>query len=469
MQTQSWHILTYMKSKYLEALDYLYSFTDYEKQSGYTYSPDRFDLRRVERLLELLGNPHRTFKAVHGAGTKGKGSTSAMIASILQAAGYRTALYTSPHLHTFRERMRLDGELIAERAVIRGVERLRSVAPQVPEITTFELITALAFDYFASPSGDGTARKAEWAVLEVGMGGRLDATNVVTPLASVITSISYDHVMYLGDTLAAIAAEKAGIIKPGVPVISAPQPIEALQVIERTAEKVGTSLTLVGRDWQHESIHTSAEGQRFLAFPTANRSGKRAYALPLLGQHQQVNATTALATIAQLRKAGLNVPDEVIYAGLRSVRWPGRLEILGRRPWVIADGAHNGDSMQKLRAALTELFKYKDMILVFGASADKDVDGMLDAILPAATHVLVTQARHPRAAAPEALIEHISTRGKRARAIPVGQVLGEALALADEDDLICVTGSLFVIAELRAAWFKYKRQPLPPSDPLDFE
>lgn len=459
-----------MNGEYQSAIDYLYHFTDYEVQSGYVYSPDRFDLARVERLLALLDHPQRSFRAVHVAGTKGKGSTSAMIASILRHAGYHTGFYSSPHLHTFRERIQIDGECISRKEVIAGVERLRAVAPQVPEITTFELITALAFDHFARCAGTASSAEreapcpAEWAVLEVGMGGRLDATNVVTPEVSVITSISYDHMLYLGDTLAEIAGEKAGIIKPGVPVVSAPQPEEALQAIQQVCAEKEAPLTLVGRDWQWESAHVSTQGQRFWACPTADRSARTLYSLPLLGRHQQVNATVALAAVDQLRVAGVDIPVQATLDGLESVRWPGRLEILGRHPWVIVDGAHNGDSMLKLRATIDELFAYKELILIFGIFADKDVSSMLDAILPAAARVLVTQSHHPRAAQADSIVEQIAARGGQARAVSLDQALDEALSVAGNDDLICATGSLNLVAELRAAWFRHIGQPLPPSD-----
>jgi dihydrofolate synthase/folylpolyglutamate synthase len=445
-----------MRNSYQAALDYLYRFTDYEKQSGYIYSPDRFNLARVRQLLALLGNPHCTFQSVHIAGTKGKGSTAAMIASILQQAGYRTALYTSPHLHTLRERIQVDGEMISEADVVAGVERLKAVE-QVPEITTFELITALAFDYAAR-------QKAELAVLEVGMGGRLDATNVVTPMVSVITPISYDHMMYLGDTLGKIAAEKAGIIKPGVPVVSAPQVPEAERVIEHIAAERNAPLTWVGRDWCWQSIRTATKGQQFAAWPSSDLPSKQTYSLPLLGRHQQINATTALATIGQMRAQGMPIADQAIHVGMRTVHWPGRLEVLDRRPWVIVDGAHNGDSMQKLRTALQELFPYTKLILVLGISADKDIVAMLDAILPAADQVLVTQARHPRAIVPGALAERIAARGTRVQTVPIEQAVDTALRLANEDDLICATGSLFLVADFKATWLKHNQKPLPPSD-----
>lgn len=461
-----------MRTEYQQALDYLYSFTDYASQSGYPYNPERFDLRRVDHLLALIGDhtglgvPHRAFKTIHVAGTKGKGSTSAMLASILRASGYRTGLYTSPHLHSFRERIQVNGQPISASQLVAGVDVLRLVAPQVPEITTFELITALAFYHFAQD-------KCEVAVIEVGMGGRLDATNVIEPMVSVITSISYDHMMYLGDTLAAIAAEKAGIIKPGIPVVSAPQEQEAQEVIERFAVEKGCSLTLVSRDWKWQNVSSSAQGQQFEVWrhtdAPSNKQQVSTYRLSLLGRHQQENATTALAAITQLEAMGLDIAEHARYVGLENTQWPGRLEVLNQSPWVIVDGAHNGYSMLKLRAAIQELFPHKNTILILGASADKDIDSIFDAILPIAGHVLLTQSTHPRAATAESLLERITARADHSdrgdpiaaiQAVPIDQALDTALRAADKNDLICVTGSLFVVADLRAAWLTQTGKPV---------
>ena len=328
---------------YRDALNYLYSFTDYEKRGFAAYAPEFYDLDRVRHLLALMGEPQRAFRAVHIAGTKGKGSTAAMIESVLRAAGYRTGLYTSPHLHSFRERIQEAGELIPEAGVIRLVEEMQPLVARVDGVTTFEIITCLAFAWFAE---QGVA----WAVVEVGLGGRLDATNVLHPAVTVITPISYDHVAILGDTLTQIASEKAGICKPGVPLVSAPQPGEALATIRGVCERLGAPLTLVGRDWTWQSGAADLDGQAFTV-----RHGKRVsfeLHLPLLGEHQLVNATTAAAVLSVLEQGGLEVPPSALREGLQAVRWPGRLEILGREPLVVADGAHNGDSARKLIAAL---------------------------------------------------------------------------------------------------------------------
>jgi dihydrofolate synthase / folylpolyglutamate synthase len=294
-------------------------------------------------------------------------------------------------------------------------------------------------------------------------------------MVSVITPISYDHMLYLGDTLAAIAAEKAGIIKPGVPVVSAPQSQQAQQVIEQIAAERGCPLTLVGRDWTWRNVSSSVHGQQFEVCECKSglSNGQRpsTYCLSLLGRHQQENATTALAAVARLTSMGLDIPPDARYAGLEKTEWPGRLEILHQHPWVIVDGAHNGDSMQKLRAAIAELFPHKNLILILGASMDKDMDAMFDTILPAARHILLTQSHHPRAALAASLAERIAARaasrdnqdkeGTVTHIVSIEQALDAALQLAEQDDLICITGSLFVVADLRAAWLGRAGKPVP--------
>jgi dihydrofolate synthase/folylpolyglutamate synthase len=448
---------------YAEALAYIYSFTDYEKQTAYLYAPERFDLRRVQRLLAALGDPHRRFDSLHIAGTKGKGSVAAMSEQMLRQAGYRTGLFTSPHLHTFRERMRVDGELIPEDTVVQGIQVLQPHVSSVPGLTTFELITALAFWYFAQ-------RAVDIAVVEVGLGGRLDATNVITPLVSVITSISYDHTAILGNTLAAIAREKGGIIKPGVPVVSAPQPEEALAVIDRICEERSAPLSLVGRDWQWSPKSATSEGQSFTAHSsTEDRDEVQpppSYWIPLLGQHQLVNATVALAAMDALRDQGLRIPLSAVREGLREVSWPGRLQVLGQRPWVVIDGAHNEASARELRRALEELFSHRHMFLIFATYRDKDIYGMLEVLLPIADEVIVTQFDSPRAASADQLLAQIRDMGGEAsRGEDAGQALAEARLRAGTDDLICVTGSVRFAGEARMAWAQMLGRPLPPSDP----
>ncbi len=443
---------------YQQALDYLYHFTDYEKRGLAAYAPQFYNLARVHHLLALLGDPHRSFQSVHIAGTKGKGSTAAMTEAILRSAGYRTGLYTSPHLHTFRERIQVDGRLIAESDVVDWVERIQPLVSQVPEITTFEVMTALAFAWFA-------AQRVEWAVVEVGLGGRLDATNVLKPAVVSITSISLDHTAILGDTHAKIAAEKAGIIKPGVPVISAPQSDEALSVIQATCQQQGAPLTLVGRDWTWRLEQATLAGQAFSVIHGDHLLP--GLWIPLLGEYQVVNATTAIALVTALTGAGTQVGEEAIRAGLRSVHWPGRLEILGRAPFVIADSAHNGDSAQKLMAALKTYFPFRRLIVILGASLDHVTPELLTALLAEADLAIATRSRHPRAAQPAQLQARAGELGFHLHpSETVAEALNLALAQADSTDLICCTGSVFVAAEAREAWLARQGQPLPPRDPV---
>ena len=443
---------------YGQVLRYIYRFTDYEKRGFAAYAPEFYSLERVRKLLSLLGDPQDSFESVHIAGTKGKGSTAAMIESVLRAGGRRTGLYTSPHLHTFRERIQVSGDLIPESGVVRLVEQMRPHIARVPEVTTFEVMTALALAWFAEQG-------VEWCVLEVGLGGRLDATNVVTPAVAVITSISYDHMAVLGDTLSQIAAEKAGIIKPGVPVVSAPQVDEALAVIQETCEQQGTPLTLVGRDWTWSAGSADLEGQAFRIYHGGQTLD--GLWLPLLGEYQLVNATTAVATLALLQERGLALPTGAIQEGLRRVYWPGRLQILGREPFVVTDSAHNGDSARKLMAALRRYLPYRDLIVVLGMSADHATPQVLEAMLSGATKAIATRARHPRAADPAWLQDRAAELGFQMEvSSSVAEALELGLALAGAEDLVCCTGSVFVAAEAEAAWLARQGLPVPERDPF---
>jgi len=434
---------------YEDALAYLYSFTDYEKKTSYVYAPERFDLRRVDDLLDRLGNPHHRFKSVHVAGTKGKGSTAAMTAAVLTAAGFRTGLYTSPHLHTFCERIRVGSQLIARQEVTQLVGEIAPAVEAIPDITTFEIITAVGFLHFARQG-------AEFAVVETGLGGRLDATNVLEPRAAVITSLSLDHMQILGDTLAAIAHEKAGIIKPDVPVISAPQLPEALSVIEATCHERQAPLTVVGRDWTWEPKETSLDGQTFRVASSLPGSGdlcQQIYRLSLLGCHQLINATVSIAALHALRSQGTAISADHVFEGLAGVEWPARFEVLSRNPVLVVDGAHNAASARWLRRTLADYFPGYDVILIFGVSADKDIVGMLRELLPAVRHVIVTQANHPRALSAMDLLAVVTELGRQAVvAQDAERALDMALDLAVPGSLICASGSLFVCGDVHLAW-----------------
>lgn len=445
---------------YSQAIEYLHSLIDYEKRRIERYSPETLDLSRVEQLLDMLGNPHRAYPSVHIAGTKGKGSTSAMIESVLRAAGYRTGLYTSPHLHTFRERIRVGADLISCEDVVSLTEEFRPLIAIVPGVTTFEAITAMAFAYFAR-------QKIDFLVAEVGLGGRLDATNVLLPEVAVITSLSLDHTHLLGDTLSQIAAEKAGIIKDGIPVVTAPQKPEALQVIEETARLRQAPLVEVGRDWVWEPGPFDWNGQSFTAQRVGNGRDNLAdkYWIPLLGRHQLENATTALAALQVLLERGFRVTPAAVREGLERVQWPGRLEILSTDPLVVVDCAHNPYSTEVLRETLREWFPGRRWVLIFGASADKDIPGMLRALLPITARLIVTRSDHPRSATPVELADMAASVGRGAEiAVNIRRAFQRTLTMWKPDTGVLVTGSIFLVAEAREFWAEHNSQPVPEND-----
>lgn len=438
-----------MANSYQEALDYLRGLINYEVQRPHRYAPDVVSLDRPRLLLAALGDPQETYPIIHVAGTKGKGSVCAMCASVLQAAGLRVGFYSSPHLQDIRERFRINDELIAPMVLAALIERIRPIIDKIPGLTWFEVTTAIAFLYFAEADVD-------IAVIEVGLGGRLDATNIVrAPIVSTITSLSFDHMCLLGYTLELIAREKAGIIKPETPVVSAPQQPEAVEVIEHIAATCGAPLTLVGRDVNFVPETADEYGQSF----TINRSGESPYRYwtPLLGVHQVINASVALATLHEVRTANLaissKISDEAIDLGLQLVNWPGRLEVIRRAPWLVLDAAHNSASAGYLSNALTSLFPFSRLILVFGAFTDKDVPGMFNALLPITSRLIVMRAANPRAFTTEQLAEIARSCGYSGpvELIPSApDALASAEAVAGPTDLICVTGSVSVVGEVRS-------------------
>ncbi len=445
---------------YIETIAYLYSLVDYEKTRIERYTPETLDLSRVERLLAAVGNPHTRFPTVHVAGTKGKGSTAAMSEACLRAAGYHTGFYTSPHMHTFRERIQVDRRKIAQEEVVALVEEVRPLIERTPGVTYFEAITAIGFLHFARS-------KVEVAVVEVGLGGRLDATNVLTPEVSVITSLSLDHTDLLGNTLAEIAREKAGIIKPGIPAVSAPQRAEAIKVLEAVSQERGSSLTEVGRDWDYDSGSADLDGQAFTARRITGGGSELdgEYWIPLLGRHQLENATNAIAALDIMHQRGFHIPIEAVHEGLRSVCWPGRLEILSRKPLVVVDGAHNSYSAQVLCRALEEWFPDQRWMLVFGASADKDVAGMLKVLLPISEYTIVTRSDHPRAASPVELADVVAAVGGGAEvSVNVRKSLRRGLALMNPASGLLVTGSTHLVADIHEEWARYNGAPLPDND-----
>jgi dihydrofolate synthase / folylpolyglutamate synthase len=446
---------------YYEALRMIFARTDYERQNQPPYPERVWRLSRMEEFLDQLGNPQRAYRSVHIAGTKGKGSTTAMIEAILRAAGYRTGMYTSPHLHTFRERIRLAGELIPEADVVQLVERLAPLYEARPEVTVFEIITALAMLYFAEQC-------IAWGVFEVGMGGRLDATNVLQPSVSVITSISLDHMKVLGDTIEAIAREKAGIVKPGIPVVAAPQKPEAERVVRSISDERKAALTVVGEDWRWSLLGADQCGQRLAVYRAGNESRPEYPDLfiPLLGAHQLENACTAVVAIEALRAQGVAIDDSALQRGLATVQWPGRMEILGQRPLLVVDGAHNPYSIQKLLEALPAYFQYRRLHVVFGAGVTHNPADLLGLLTPIAYKLYVAQSRHAKATSVAELQVIAASLGREATAATtVGEGLVQALAEAAPDDLVLVTGSLFVVAEARETWGALNGWAPLPADP----
>ncbi len=479
---------------YNSALDYLYSFVDYSLKHSSELAKADFNLDRMRALMIELGSSETKYPIIHVAGTKGKGSVSALCASGLQAAGYKVGLYTSPHLLDYTERIRINNEPISHEQLIELVGQVKPAVAKIPKLTTFEITTALGFLAFAQ-------QKVDAAVIEVGLGGRLDATNVVAPKVSVITSLSYDHMAVLGNTLALIAGEKAGIIKPGVPVVSAPQKDEALEVLERVATERSAPFTLIGKDVTYKSLEHSLDGQSLeiialpfrtgepplftartvseaqrsrsaviehpstLGFDTVEKNAQPTqpsaqgdsliFTIPLLGLHQVQNAAIAYAA---LKTSGIKVSDSDIQKGFSEVKWPARFEVVRRDPPVIFDSAHNQDSFEKLTRALEDYFPGKKVYLIFGASEDKNIPGMFAEIAPKLKLLLVTKANHPRALEPEK-IQELARQAEvpNEAVVPVDAALARALEMSEKDGSIVLSaGSMFVTAEVMAAWNKIK-------------
>jgi len=404
-------------------------------------------LERISALLKRLGDPHKRLRCAHITGTNGKGSTAAFLAALLAAHGLRTGLYTSPYLEAFTNRMAVDGRDVSGEDLVRLVEEVR---PHVAEIagtelgqpTEFEVITAMAFTYFAGQAPD-------WVVVEVGLGGRLDATNVIVPEVAVVTNIGLEHTQVLGDTLEKIAFEKAGIIKQGVPVVTAADKPEAFAVLEKTARERGSPLLAVGREVLADCTGMTLAGQVF-DYQSPWRK-LRGLEIRLLGRHQVVNAASALAALECL--PSVTFSEEAVRAGLAAACWPGRLEIFSREPLVLVDGAHNPDGALALHRALTELLNGRKLHLVLGILADKAVGEMLSVLVPLATAgLLVTRPESGRAADPELVAELARPlTNVPVRVAPnVPAAVEAALSSARPGEAVCVTGSLYTVSEASA-------------------
>jgi dihydrofolate synthase/folylpolyglutamate synthase len=429
---------------YTEAEEYLNSFVNYEQIPGISYAQPGYSLSHVEELLNRMGNPHLAAKTIHISGTKGKGSVAAMIAQVLSSSGYRTGLYISPHFHTIRERISVDGNLISEADFAAGMAEAKPFVESMKkdsalrQLTYFEALTALAFAYFRK-------KRVDFQVLEVGLGGRLDATNVVSPIVCIITPISLDHTQILGSTLKEIAREKAGIIKPGCRVVVSPQPEEAAPVIDNVCHERKARVVKVGKEvtWRK-----TGGGLSHQSLAIKGRANDYQITIPLLGDYQLENAAAAVAALEILTSMSFAISATDIARGLAGVSWPGRFQILQQNPTVLVDGAHNVSSMRALVSSVRAYFADKRTFLVFGTSTDKNIPGIVDEVVSLSPRVIVTRASQSRAASPSTLAAEFRKRGIQTETSEtVPEALSRAISEAHTTDLVCVTGSLFVVGE----------------------
>jgi dihydrofolate synthase/folylpolyglutamate synthase len=430
-----------------KALHFLDTLIDHERLRVVRYNTDNFDLDRMRTLLRRLGNPQDQFRSIHIAGTKGKGSTCAMLSAMLQACGYKVGLYTSPHMVDIRERIVINGEMIPYADFSRLVRQIEPIIARIkPHPTFFDVITAVAFKYFAD-------HKVDIAVVETGLGGRLDSTNVIKPEVTAITSISKDHMQQLGYTLPKIAEEKAGIFKSGVPAISVMQDPEVEAVLRRVAEKVGAPLDITGKSiefsYRFESSRQSGPQNR-VCLTTPNSKFEH-LAVPLLGEHQAINCGLALGVIDRLKQRGIAISDSKVMEGLARTRIQGRMEMIATTPRIIVDGAHNAASVDAMMRAIGQHVPYDSMVVIFGCCADKDVSGMLEKITGGADKVIFTNVNSIRTANPDELAaRYIELYGKMAQVAPtLHGALEIALRAVTKEDLICITGSFYLVGEAK--------------------
>lgn len=411
----------------------------------------KYGLERTEKILEFLGNPHKHIKTIHVAGTNGKGSTTAMLTSILMDAGYNVGTYISPYIEEFEERIQINRNNIPKEELAEVITEVSKAVSKVVDLgyinpTEFEIITCAGFLYFHK-------KNIDYAVIEVGLGGRLDSTNVITPILSIISSISLDHTQILGDTLDKIAYEKAGIIKENVPVILFPQEKVAEDVIEKTCKEKNSKLIKVPRDISEYVAVTSntLEGKE-IKTQQINLKNEYidSYELSLLGKHQILNSTVVVYAARELMNLGVKISKDNIINGLKSVQWPGRLEIMKNNPLVVIDGAHNIDGIKKLTESIDLYFKYNKLILILGILADKQVEDMIEAIAPKAERIISVTPHSDRAELAEDLKIEIEKLGVSCEAIDsYEEAYKKALSYCNDDDLLLISGSLYMIGDMR--------------------
>lgn len=434
------------EKEYQRSLDYIYSFIDLSLTRNLRYSPDRFDLSRMYKLMSLLGDPQLDYDVIHVAGTKGKGSISAMTASIIKEAGYKVGFYSSPHMIEFRERIKINNIDISKQLLTNYVMKLSPIFNSVEKISTFEIITAIAFKYFAD-------KQVNIAIIEVGMGGRLDATNVVQPIVTIISPVSHDHMKILGNTIAKIAGEKAGIIKNSIPVILSPQKKSAKEEIVKIADRQASLIIDTSEKYSFKQINYSLAKQSFIIKKKEIKSSAASnpiYEIPLLGDHQINNAITSFACIMQLRKLDYEINENALENGFSKVKWPGRFEIVCHKPLIIVDGAHNRDSFRKLRNTIKKYLAGKQVTLIFGASEDKEVKLMLNIIKPYIDHFILTKSNHPRALGLGELEKIVSDLNLRNYSInEIDNIIPFILRESDQDRAFVASGSIFIAGAIK--------------------
>ncbi len=438
------------------SVNYLNSLSNYERAIRVQYNTKNFGLARTARLLSSLGNPHRAFKSVHIAGSKGKGSTATMLAEMLRGCGLKVGLYTSPHLLDIRERIVVGGKKISEAGFAKAISAVADITAEarVPEPTYFEVLTVAAFHYFA-------AEKVDIAVVETGLGGRLDATNVLIPKVVGITSISYEHLAQLGPDLESITREKAGVIKKGVPVLCAPQPESVRAVLRECAAQADAPLGFSdeGTAFSYRFEFSRSVGRHARICLTTPTSRFEHLLVPLLGAHQARNCALALTMLDALKNIGIPVDDQKATAGLAEVRLLGRMQMVSDEPRILVDGAHNAASVDALMRAIGQHITYDSMVVIFGCHKDKDVSGMIRRIQLGADKIIFTSTGSPRSADPaELAAEYTERTGKMTQvAKTLEQAMHIALGAISREDLICITGSFYLVAE---AIRKYSTKPL---------
>ncbi len=416
---------------------------DYKNCLHAMYSLRRFGIKlglsTIRRILEELGNPQDHFGCIHVAGTNGKGSIASGIASILNAAGYRTGLYTSPHLVTFNERISINGRHLSDAGVVAAYEAVKNVHHGSREPTFFEFATAMAFYDF-------DRKGVDWAVIETGMGGRLDATNIVKPVVSIISNLSLEHQDYLGNTLAQIAAEKGGIIKEGVPVVTGVKQPGALSILNDIADAKSAPVFRLGKEFKVRR----KSGGTFSFFGIHNQWSDMKTSL--MGRHQIDNAAISLAACELLSRTGASISERDCRQGLSDLHWPGRLEIVSESPRIILDGAHNLVAARNLAAFLAQETNQRPITMVIGILDDKPYKAMLSALLPIAQKVIFTRPQIDRGLPPETLYTEARKYGKDITLLPdVHQAVQQAVSHAAPDDVICIAGSLYVIGEAKVS------------------